>query len=373
MIRKSLQEEIEKILLPGQVRYNERLDRHCSFRTGGPADALVFVRTAGELSALLGLLRAEGMEYFILGRGTNLLIGDGGYRGVIITPYCPPGTGETGTEASGTGNSDTKITGTEASGSEGSGTKMSGRVSSRENSQGETAGRQENWYEELLEAEHPFPLNGIRILDGGRIFAGAGAALQAVSAAALDQGLSGLEFASGIPGTVGGALVMNAGAYDGEIKQTVTGVAGMMPDGTTALLSGEQMEFGYRTSILKRVPMIALGAEFVLRPDDPARIRDRIRDFAARRREKQPLEYPSAGSTFKRPEGYFAGKLIMDAGLRGYRVGDAQVSEKHCGFVINRGAATSLQIRKLIEDVQKKVLEDSGVALEREVIFLGEF
>lgn len=333
MIRKSLQEEMEKILLPGQVRYNERLDRHCSFRTGGPADALVFVRTAGELAALLRLLRAEGTEYFILGRGTNLLIGDGGYRGVIITPYFPSGTGENGRETSG----------------------------------------KENWYEELLEADHPFPLNGIRILDGGRIFAGAGAALKAVSSAALDQGLSGLEFASGIPGTVGGALVMNAGAYDGEIKQTVTGVACMMPDGTAALFSGEQMEFGYRTSILKRVPMIALGAEFVLRPDDPARIRDRIRDFAARRREKQPLEYPSAGSTFKRPEGYFAGKLIMDAGLRGYRVGDAQVSEKHCGFVINRGDATSLQIRKLIEDVQKRVLEDSGVALEREVIFLGEF
>ena len=373
MIRKSLQEEIGKILLPGQVRYNERLDRHCSFRTGGPADALVFVRTAGELAALLALLGTEGTEYFILGRGTNLLIGDGGYRGVIITPHFPSGAGGSGTEALRTGNSGAKTTGAEASGTGSSGAKISGRETSGNSTETGAAGRPEDWYEELLAEDMPFPLNGIRILEGGRIFAGAGAALQAVSAAAVEQGLSGLEFASGIPGTVGGALVMNAGAYDGEIKQTVTAVAGMMPDGTAKLLSGEKMDFGYRTSILKRVPMIALGAEFVLRPDDPARIRERIRDFAARRREKQPLEYPSAGSTFKRPEGYFAGKLIMDAGLRGYRVGDAQVSEKHCGFVINRGAATSMQIRKLIEDVQKRVLEDSGVALEREVIFLGEF
>ena len=226
MIRKSLQEEIGKILLPGQVRYNERLDRHCSFRTGGPADALVFVRTAGELAALLALLGAEGTEYFILGRGTNLLIGDGGYRGVIITPHFPSGAGGSGTEALRTGNSGAKTTGAEASGTGSSGAKISGRETSGNSTETGAAGRPEDWYEELLAEDMPFPLNGIRILEGGRIFAGAGVALQAVSAAAVEQGLSGLEFASGIPGTVGGALVMNAGAYDGEIKQTVTAVAG---------------------------------------------------------------------------------------------------------------------------------------------------
>ena len=146
-----------------------------------------------------------------------------------------------------------------------------------------------------------------------------------------------------------------------------------MPDGSLRVMTGEEMEFGYRTSVLRRIPSTALSAEFELEEGDREAIRARILELAAERRAKQPLEYPSAGSTFKRPEGYFAGKLIMDAGLRGYRVGDAQVSEKHCGFVINRGAATSMQIRKLIEDVQKRVLEDSGVALEREVICLGEF
>lgn len=357
MLGKALQEEMGRILPPGQIRYNEGMDRHCSFRTGGSADAMIFVRTARELEALLALLRAEGMDYFILGRGTNLLIGDGGYRGVIITPYFPPGAEESG---KGTG------------GQSFAGAGLYGQEGIRE-AGGPGGAKGASWQEELFAQDRPFPLSGIRVLEGGHILAGAGAALHAVSAAAMEQGLSGLEFASGIPGTVGGALVMNAGAYDGEMKQVVRSVAVMLPDGKRALLSGEEMEFGYRTSVLKRIPMVALGAELVLRPDEPDLIRERIRDFAARRLEKQPLEYPSAGSTFKRPEGLFAGKLIMDAGLRGYRVGDAQVSEKHCGFVINRGGATSAQIRRLIEDVQRRVLEHSGVALEREVIYLGEF
>ncbi len=320
MINKELQQEIERILPAEQIRYDEPMAGHCSFRTGGPADALVSVRTGGELSALLALLRAQGVAYFLLGKGTNLLIGDGGFRGVIVTTVDP------GKEpAAGPG-----------------------------------------------EAGEPFFLNSVRV-QGNRIAAGAGATLKAVAVAAMEHGLAGMEFAAGIPGTVGGGLVMNAGAYGGEMRQVVRKAGLLMPDGTMRDCSGEEMEFGYRTSLLRRIPAAALRAEFELTPGDPAAIRAKIADLAAQRRAKQPLEYPSAGSTFKRPEGYFAGKLIMDAGLAGYSIGGAQVSDKHCGFVINRGGATSAQIRALIEDVQQKVYEEAGVCLEREVIFLGEF
>lgn len=320
MINKELQQEIERILPAEQIRYDEPMAGHCSFRTGGPADALVSVRTGGELSALLALLRAQGTAYFLLGKGTNLLIGDGGFRGVIVTTVDP------GKEpAAGPG-----------------------------------------------EAGELFFLNSVRV-QGNRIAAGAGATLKAVAVAAMEHGLAGMEFAAGIPGTVGGGLVMNAGAYGGEMRQVVRKAGLLMPDGTMRDCSGEEMEFGYRTSLLRRIPAAALRAEFELTPGDPAAIRAKIADLAAQRRAKQPLEYPSAGSTFKRPEGYFAGKLIMDAGLAGYSIGGAQVSEKHCGFVINRGGATSAQIRALIEDVQQKVYEEAGVRLEREVIFLGEF
>ena len=167
--------------------------------------------------------------------------------------------------------------------------------------------------------------------------------------------------------------MMNAGAYGGEMKDVVKSVRIYYPGSGIRELSGEEMEFGYRTSRLKRERGIVLGAEMALEPGDRQKITDRITELAQKRMDKQPLEYASAGSTFKRPEGYFAGKLIQDAGLMGFSVGDAQVSEKHAGFVINRGNASAAQIRQLIEEVQRIVLEDSGVQLEREVIFLGEF
>ena len=217
-----------------------------------------------------------------------------------------------------------------------------------------------------------FPLDGVCV-EGNSIIAGAGATLKAAAMAAMEHGLTGLEFAAGIPGTVGGGLVMNAGAYGGEIRMVTSLVRLLMPDGSVQELTGEEMEFGYRTSILRHVDAAALRAQFELTPGDPEKIRARVLELSEQRRAKQPLEFPSAGSTFKRPEGYFAGKLIMDAGLAGYSVGGAQVSEKHCGFVINRGGATSAQIRTLIRNVQDKVFEDSGIRLEREVIFLGEF
>ena len=179
--------------------------------------------------------------------------------------------------------------------------------------------------------------------------------------------MTGFEFAAGIPGTVGGAAVMNAGAYGGELKDVLESVRVMTPDGEVKELKTEELDLGYRHSCIPERGYIVLSARIRLEKGDPEAIRVRMDELAAKRREKQPLEYPSAGSTFKRPEGYFAGKLIEDAGLRGYRVGDAQVSEKHCGFVVNRGKATCAEVLQLIEEVQKKVKEQFGVQLEPEV------
>jgi len=194
-----------------------------------------------------------------------------------------------------------------------------------------------------------------------------------VAQTAAKNSLTGMEFASGIPGSIGGAIVMNAGAYDGEMKMIVETVTLLTEEGEVRVFTCEEMEFGYRTSRIKREKDIVLSVTLLLSKGDAMAIQDKMKDFAARRREKQPLEYPSAGSTFKRPEGMFAGKLIMDAGLRGYSVGGAQVSEKHCGFVINKGQATALEIYTLIGDVQNKVRTEFGVTLEPEVILVGDF
>jgi len=210
-------------------------------------------------------------------------------------------------------------------------------------------------------------------VEGNRIKVEAGELLSKVAAKARDAGLSGMEFASGIPGTIGGALVMNAGAYDGEMKQIVEEVTVVGKDGEILRLDNDTMEFGYRTSILKNRPFVVLEAVLKLIPGEREAIQAKMDDFARRRKEKQPLEYPSAGSTFKRPEGYFAGKLIMDAGFRGYRIGGAQVSEKHCGFVINIGNASAADISELIDEVTEGVKEKFGVTLEPEVVRIGEF
>ena len=309
MIARELISELRNITSFDRVRENEVLAGHCSFRTGGPADLFIRVETAEELEQVMGLLAESGTEVFLLGRGTNLLIGDGGFRGAVVTMCAPAG----------------------------------------EDS-------------ELSEV----------CTDGCTIRAGAGASLLKIAMAARDAGLTGFEFAAGIPGSLGGAVMMNAGAYGGEMKQVVRTVDTLLPTGRRTF-STEEMEFGYRTSRFKREDGIVLGAELTLVPGDREEITARISELAQQRKEKQPLEFASAGSTFKRPEGYFAGKLIQDAGLKGFRIGDAQVSEKHAGFVINRGSANAAQIRQLIEEVQRLVLENSGVKLEREVIFLGEF
>lgn len=202
----------------------------------------------------------------------------------------------------------------------------------------------------------------------------AGASLAAIAKAAYEHGLTGFEFAAGIPGSLGGAVVMNAGAYGGEMRQVVRRVRLMKADGTIVEKNTEEMHFGYRHSLLKEERgLIVLEAEIGLEYGEQAAIKAVMEELAARRRSKQPLEYPSAGSTFKRPEGYFAAKLIQDAGLCGFCVGDAQVSEKHCGFVVNRGNASAADIYSLIREIQKRVEEKFKVRIEPEVICLGEF
>ena len=209
--------------------------------------------------------------------------------------------------------------------------------------------------------------------DKGCITAQAGALLSKVAYRAYEEGLAGFEFASGIPGTVGGACMMNAGAYGGEMKDVLTSVLVLTPEGEFRTLSAEELELGYRTSVIARRNYIVLEAVIALDYGDRDQVRARMEELREKRISKQPLEFPSAGSTFKRPEGYFAGKLIEDAGLRGFRVGGAQVSEKHCGFVINRDHASSAEIMELMRKVSERVEEHSGVLLTPEVRRLGEF
>lgn len=182
-----------------------------------------------------------------------------------------------------------------------------------------------------------------------------------------------MEFAAGIPGSIGGGVVMNAGAYDGEMKQITESVKVMDKEGKIMVLDNDTMEFGYRTSIIKNRPFIVLEVTLRMQPGNKDEIQSKMKELMEKRQSRQPLNYPSAGSTFKRPEGYFAGKLIMDAGLRGYRIGDAQVSDKHCGFVVNIGNASAADVKEVIEEVQERVKDRFHVRLEPEVIFLGDF
>lgn len=215
-------------------------------------------------------------------------------------------------------------------------------------------------------------MNDIRV-EGTKLYVQAGALLSAIARKALDAGLTGMEFASGIPGTVGGAAVMNAGAYGGEMKDIIKSVTVLTKEGEMKVLDASELQFGYRTSVIKENGYVVLEAVIQLCPGDKETIQKRMEELKEQRVTKQPLEYASAGSTFKRPEGYFAGKLIQDAGLRGYQVGGAQVSEKHCGFVINTGDAVAEDVWNLIHDVQEKVYDKFQVKLEPEVKFLGDF
>ena len=277
---------------------------HTTFRVGGPADLFVSPNSVEEVCKVTALCREEGVPYYIMGNGSNLLVSDQGYRGVII-----------------------------------------------------------QFYKEM---------NDISV-EGTVLRAQAGALLSAVASRALLESLTGFEFAAGIPGTLGGACVMNAGAYGGEMKDVLKTVTVLTREGEVLTLSNEELELGYRTSVIARKHYIVLEAEIALSEGKKEEIQAVMDDLKERRITKQPLEYPSAGSTFKRPEGYFAGKLIQDAGLRGFQVGGAQVSEKHCGFVINKDHATAAEIAELIRQVSEKVEAQFGVKLEPEVKRLGEF
>lgn len=214
-------------------------------------------------------------------------------------------------------------------------------------------------------------LENIEIREDGTVTGQAGISLAQMASRLAAAGLTGFEFASGIPGTLGGGIAMNAGAYGGEIKDCIRSAKVLTPEGNILVLEKDQLELGYRTSVIQKQDYLVLEGEFAFEQGDKEAIQAKMKELNQRRRDKQPLEYPSAGSTFKRPQGYFAGKLIEDAGLRGYRVGDAQVSEKHCGFVVNRGQATAAEVAQLIRDVQDRVKEQYGVMLEPEVRMIG--
>ena len=292
-------------VIPGErILFHQSMKEYTTFRLGGEAKCMIMIQKEEELAKLLPYLNQIEQEYFILGNGSNLLVGDRGYNGVVL--------------------------------------KFDGPM------------------EETL-------------VEGTRIRAKAGALLSKVAATAGDKSLTGLEFAAGIPGSIGGGVVMNAGAYGGEMKQIVEAVRVMDCDGQITTLDNDTMEFGYRTSIIKNRPFIVLEVVLRLAEGEREKIGARMEELGKLRRSKQPLEYPSAGSTFKRPEGYYAGKLIMDAGMRGYRIGGAQVSDKHCGFIINTGQATAADVREVIEEVQERVRERFHVSLEPEVVFLGDF
>lgn len=297
-------EELKNIIPEERIKADEPMKLHTTFRIGGPAKYFVIPETKEEVKEIIACCKNADMPYYILGNGSNLLVSDKGYEGVVIQIF-----------------------------------KNMNQIT----------------------------------LDGDTITSQAGAILSSVANKALDAGLTGFEFAAGIPGTLGGACVMNAGAYGGEMKDVLVSVTVLTPEGDFLTIPKEELELGYRTSIIAKKNYIVLEAKIKLTKGEKEAIKARMDELKVQRMTKQPLEYPSAGSTFKRPVGYFAGKLIQDAGLRGFQVGGAQVSEKHCGFVINKDQATAADVAELMRQVSLKVKEQFGVELEAEVKRLGEF
>lgn len=293
---------LRSIVGDDNVALDEPMSKHTSFRIGGPADLFVTPDDIDELRDVIAACRAAGVPHFVLGCGSDLLVADEGYRGVIVS--CTKG------------------------------------------------------------------LVNVAI-DGETMACQAGVPLREASEMACELGLSGLEFACGIPGSVGGACFMNAGAYGGCVADVLESVRCLMPDGTQQSLPVEELALGYRASRVRDEGLVVLSATFRLHEGDQDDIRARMDDFTQRRRKKQPLELPSAGSTFKRPEGHFAGKLISDAGLKGYAHGGASVSTKHAGFVVNNGGATAADVHAVIRHVQDEVERQFGVRLETELRFLG--
>ncbi|MCR5468263.1 MAG: UDP-N-acetylmuramate dehydrogenase [Lachnospiraceae bacterium] len=308
--------KLEEIVGSDNLFMDEKMAGHTTFRVGGPADFLV-TPSVTDIGEVVKLCKAEKVPYFIFGNGSNLLVSDEGIRGVVI---------EVGKKAADI----TLVDFTED--------KTDDSDSAR-----------------IIEAE-------------------AGALLSSIASLALKNSLTGFEFAAGIPGSLGGAVAMNAGAYGGEMKDVlVDATVYDIENDKTMVLGVDELDLSYRRSLISEGNFIVLSARIKLTCGNSEDILSTMNELKEKRVSKQPLEYPSAGSTFKRPEGYFAGKLIEDAGLRGYTVGGAQVSEKHCGFVINKGNATAQDIYSLICDVKRKVKEDSGVTMEPEVKIIGRF
>lgn len=301
MISEAVIEALKSFVPEKNIHLQEPMAGHTTFRIGGPADCLLELENEEQLKNVQRYLTLVEERFFVLGNGSNLLVSDHGYSGVIL-----------------------------------------------QIGQG---------------------MSQIRV-EGCRIIAQAGALLSQVAKTAMEHGLTGLEFAAGIPGTVGGGVVMNAGAYDGELSQVVTQVKVVSCQGESLEFDNSTMEFGYRTSALRKNSFTVTEVTFELKEGDREQILEKMEELAKKRRSKQPLEYPSAGSVFKRPEGYFAGKLVMDAGMRGYQTGGARVSDKHCGFIINVGKATAQDVLDVICEVQERVKLRFGVDLETEVIYL---
>lgn len=304
---------LRQIVGPEAVRMQEPMAAHTTFKVGGPADYFVTPHTEAEVRNTIALCKREGEPYFLLGKGSDLLVSDDGYRGVIICLA-------------------DEFHGVEV----------------------------EEIDAEAADANTPVKLHCL-----------AGTTLKEVSDTALEHSLTGFEFACGIPGSVGGACFMNAGAYDGQIADVLESVRVIMPNGSFQTIATKDLALGYRTSRIRTDGLVVVSATFSLKRGNKEEIASKIADLTERRESKQPLEYGSAGSTFKRPTGYYVGKLVTDAGLRGYRVGDACVSTKHAGFVINLGHATAADVHAVIEHVQAEVKRQFGVSLEPEVRFLG--
>ena len=295
-------DELQLIIANEHITKDEPLSEHTTFHIGGPCDYFVHIKHEDELPKVVDLCKKENKPYVLIGNGSNLLVADEGYRGVVIK-LCDSAT-------------DFQI---------------------RE--EGETS----------------------------FVTAGAGMNLSAFAMRVANLGLTGFEFAAGIPGTLGGAVYMNAGAYGGEIKHSIVSAKVLTSEGEIITITKEDLQLSYRTSSVQTKKHLVISATFQFKKGNPEEILEKIRELNRQRKDKQPLEYPSAGSTFKRPVGYFAGKLIMDSGLRGYRVGGAMISEKHCGFVINADHATANDVLTLISDVIRIVKEKQNVTLEPEV------
>lgn len=303
-MKKEMLVQIEEMIGKGRVKVDEPMNLHTTFRIGGKADFYFQPKSAQEIAKIIDFCNSQKIPCYVIGNGSNLLVGDKGYRGLILEI---------------------------------------GRDISEVN------------------------------IEGTKITVQAGALLSKVANMALEASLTGFEFASGIPGTFGGAVVMNAGAYGGEMKQILESVTVLTKEGTIKKMSQEDLKLGYRTSCILERECIVLEGVLNLEQGDKEEIKNKMTALKIQRIEKQPLEYPSAGSTFKRPEGNFAGKLIMDAGLRGYQIGGAQVAEKHCGFLINKKDATAKDMVDLINYVKEEVYIQFGVELETEIKMLGEF